>query len=209
MINLKYKDAEELIKEGYVLLYRGNGLFSRFIKSFGRSPYSHVSIASWANGTRQRVLESIEYSELYGSRSVALYNQVLSHPGLIDVFAPCKFTTRQFYDVTLNAIGSHAVSFDGKAITSEFRRYTGLSYSYQRILFMLWLHTPFVRLFTGNHMFSDDLNSQLVMPVCSTAVAHFYSKHYTDLVKFVGDEYVEPGDLSRSPLLSYLFTLTP
>ncbi len=209
MINVKYDDVEHLIKEGYVLLFRGKSILGRLIERLGVSPYSHVGVASWSNGTRDPVLEMLEYREFSGSRAIALKNAVNDHPGEIDVFIPASRVERTSYDNDHKIIRVETHLFNGKRITSAFRRYTGLRYSYERILFMLWFHIPFLRLFTGKRVFDDRLQNDPILPVCSTSVAHFFSKHYTDLVKFKSDEYVEPGDLARSPLLSYLFTLNP
>ncbi len=204
---LHYDKAEELIEEGYVLLFRGTTLISKFIGAFGTSPYSHVGIASWSNGGSDPILELLEYKEFKGSRATSLRNNVIAHNGHIDVFAPCTRTEQSYYDVEEGIVKTKIYSFNGRAITKDFRRYTGLAYSYQRILFMLWFHIPFLRLFTGNNVFNDESNDTPSLPVCSTSVAHFFSKHYVDLVKFKSDEFVEPGDLARSPVLSYLFTL--
>lgn len=208
MINLNYDRAEHLIKEGYILLFRGKSLISDAIKILGLTPYSHVGVASWSNGNKEPVLELIEYREFKGSRAIALRNVVKQYDGLIDVFAPSQKAERTYYDEESDTIRVKVSFFDGKKITSDFRRYTGLSYSYQRILFLLWFHTPLLRIFTGNKVFNDEASDTPILPVCSTSIAHFFSKHFTDLVKFKSDDYVEPADLARSPLLNYLFTLT-
>ena len=41
-----YGDWKHLIKEGDVLLFKGAGIYSRFIKVSGDSQYTHVGVAS-------------------------------------------------------------------------------------------------------------------------------------------------------------------
>jgi hypothetical protein len=45
------------------------------------------------------------------------------------------------------------------------------------------------------------------LPFCSQAVARAYREGWRDLVPCLADRYTEPGDLARSALLQYQFTL--
>jgi hypothetical protein len=206
-VHVKYDEVEHLIKDGYVLLFRGKSFISKCIQTLTQSEYSHVGLASWSNGNKDPILECVEYREFYGARSINLRNYVNQQPGVIDVFMPCLSFYTTSFDASTMELRRHTHHFDGRTITRDFRHYTGLGYSYTRILLMMWYHLPFLRWMTSYGYADDKMSDKLIYPVCSTAVAHFFSKHYTDLVKFKANENCEPADISRSPILNYLFTL--
>ena len=209
-ILLPYDEAEKFIKEGYILLFRGKTLISRFIQAYGQTEYSHVGIASWANGDKDPVLECLEFRELIGSRAVNLKIYSAQNPAMIDVFSPAYYSTISYYDETSQSIKDKNIRFNGKAITRDMRRHIGQPYSYSQILNMIWYHTPILRFIINAETLNDIINddSDIKWAVCSSAVAYFYSKHFVDLVKYKSSIYTEPGDLARSPILNYLFTIT-
>lgn len=207
-IYLPYEEAEKHILEGYVLLFRGTSIIARFIQSYGRSKYSHVGLASWSNGGSDPVLECLEFREFIGSRSVNLKVYSQQHPGCIDVFAPAYIACTQYFDPKEKYVDVKQRKFNGKTITRDFRRHIGKPYSYYQILNIVWYHTPILRFLVNEETFMDDTDDELNMAICSSAVAHFYSKHYADLVRFKSSAHTEPADIARSPLLSYLFTIS-
>ncbi len=58
-IRRAYKDVRDQIRDGDVLLFQGTSLFSRLIRRFTRSRYSHSGLAVWWND-RLFVLEATE-----------------------------------------------------------------------------------------------------------------------------------------------------
>ena len=87
------------------------------------------------------------------------------------------------------------------------RKMTGLPYGWRRIWYMAQLNLPFLRLSFPVESIIDDSDNELVYPVCSTAVAHCFDATGYDLVHNRTNNYVEPSDIGRSPLLNYVFTL--
>ena len=171
--------------------------------------YSHAAIASWVydeEGDKSH-LECVEFREWKGGRAVNLKSQVEAYPGIIDVFRASSPQYTMKYDCASGQIHRDAYYFNGKAITSCMRNMTGLPYGWHRILWLFQFYVPFLRLFKKDSSFDDD--AELIYPVCSTAVAHCFSKNFVDLIHLRSDNRSDPSDLSRSPILHYLFTLVP
>ncbi len=208
-VYLSYDEAAPHIKEGFVLLFRGHGIVSKFIQAITNSEYSHVALASWSNGKKDPILEILEFREFLGSRAINLkvYLDQLP-PNTIDVFSPAYTSIRKVYKPDYKVITDETKYFNGKLITKEFRRHLGEDYSYLQIMNIIWYHMPMFRFFINESIFIDE-NGEFKYGICSSSVASVFSKHYVDLVKFKANAYTTPSDLSRSPLLSYLFTLTP
>lgn len=57
---MKYTEARTIISSGDLLAWSGNSLFSKAIKWFTGSPYSHVGIA-WKANDRLFVIESMDF----------------------------------------------------------------------------------------------------------------------------------------------------
>ena len=89
------------------------------------------------------------------------------------------------------------------------RKMTGLPYGWKRIWWIAQYKLPVLRFFYKIEHLVDDTSTELIYPVCSTAVAYSFSKEGFDLVHNRADKATEPSDLSRSPLLQYLFTISP
>jgi hypothetical protein len=204
---IPYTKAEQLIREGDVLLFRKESVFSFFVRVAGESPYSHVGLASWVFnelGERAR-LECVEFKEWVGGRAVSLRNYVEQNPGMIDVFTPNLYHMYTVFDC--NTLERNAIKtyFNGRDVTNELRRLTGLPYGWSRI----WdiIKRTFLPLTFGE--FEDKKDEELIYPVCSTAIAYCYGKHFADLTHLTPHNRMEPGDIGRSPVLNYLFTLIP
>jgi hypothetical protein len=208
---LPYSEAKELIQEGDILLFRGKTVFSWLIMRASDGLYSHVGIASWVfNDKNEKVeLEVIEFKEWKGSRAVSLENYVAQWPGRIDVFRPNPSHTWLEFDPETKTVRRHKLFFFGRTITAAFRKLTGLPYGWKRIWWLAKNHFIFSRAFADPNSFDDTLKEKDVYPVCSTAVAYLFHKYYIDLVHFRSNERTEPSDISRSPILNYLFTLNP
>lgn len=208
MNNLSYKVAEQYIEEGDVLLFRGNGIIGKFIKSFSNGPHSHVAVASWHNGGNSpKVLECIEFREFYGGRTTSLEIQVEKYSGLIDVYRPNPKFYGMYYNSVTQSIQKTEHTFNGKAVTNCMRKMTGLPYGYKRIWYIAKLKLAGLRLFFNYNDLSIDSVGQVIYPVCSTALAHCFNSNDFDIVKNKSDQYTEPSDFSRSNELNYLFTL--
>lgn len=207
-LNLPYDSVGvNLIEEGDVLLFRGGSFVSRVIQKLGGGLYSHCALASW-NGPSKNILECIEFREWKGSRTTALRQQVAEFDGLIDVFRPDRKCFN--YKVKIERDGKITISeeekiFNGQLITDDFRRLTGLPYGWTRIFAIAMRKLSFFRIYSSD-IDIDDLGVDLAM-VCSTSIAYLFRKHFVDLVRFKPDTVTEPSDLSRSPVLNYLFTL--
>lgn len=208
-MKINFAEGKHLIKEGDILLYRGTGIISRFIKSFTNGKYSHCAIASWHNGDyNPPLLECIEFREMFGGRTTSLEVQVNTYPDIIDVYRPNPY----FYSLHLDS--SHKVNeiehkYNGKLVTDCMRRMTGLPYGYKRVWYIAKLKLAGIRMFYNyDDLFHDDVG-EVIYPVCSTILAHCFNKFGFDVVKNKSDEYTEPSDFSRSTQLNYLFTLSP
>jgi hypothetical protein len=204
MRNVSYSVAREHILEGDILLYRGVNFYSRFLKMGGESPYTHVAIASWHND----ILECVEFHEKYGGRTVSLeqYNKLDKRD--IEVYRPtAQYTTYEYGGAEGKVIG-RVIDYDGQAVTNCMRGMTSLPYGWKRIWWLAKHKMVGFRLFVDQSKLMDDDASEVIYPVCSTALSACISKTGYDIVKNRADQWTEPGDFGRSTLLSYLFTIT-
>lgn len=205
-IRIPYSEAELLIEEGDVLLFRGTGLVSNLIQSVTQSEYSHVAIASRHNGN----WEVVEFREWYGGRIVDLENylsQSRENKTEIDVYRPCKYFSKITFDPQTYETAYHREKFDGKKVTRCMREYTGLPYSYKRIWLILKIHLLRLHVIRNLEHITNDLpNKDLVYPVCSTVLSHCFKMSDYAILNRRNDQYIEPGHFANSPRLNYLFT---
>ena len=209
LINLKFSTAKNILREGDVLLFRGRGLVSAFIRRAGEGCYTHVGVASRYCPKDCRledfIWECVEFREWKGGRSVNLERYVNANPGIIDVFRPSS--SRNIIDLKSGLPIEQEIVFDGYKVTSIMRKMTGLPYGWRRIRWIAQHKIPFLRLFYSLESVVDDGNKQPIYPVCSSAVAYAFSQVNYDLTHHRADEYMEPSDVARSALLHYVFTL--
>lgn len=218
---------EKLINEADILQHRTTGVVSKFIRTFTEGEHSHSSMASWSHNGDD-VLENIEFLEWKGGRTVNLRHVVNENPQGIDVYRvsspitilktsfdmdeyalldwDCKNPLETVEDIDDFSIETETLEFNGKAITNCMRRLTGLPYGYMRIWKIAKMKIPILRFFIKPDL-NDEQDSDKVYPVCSSAVAHCYRKHYVDLMHARPDSKTSPADLTRSPLLNYMFTI--
>jgi len=204
-IYLPYEQAKQLIKEGDVLLIRGNRWFSFFIKKITQSMYSHVGLASWHNGN-SGVLEIVEFHMSTGGVSRNLQNIVETRPKIIDVYRPSP----RRYDLEYNTdrgVTTKVSEYDGRAVTTTMRELTALPYSILKIGLLSRGYAFGLRFLSNLKVMSDDTAQRALTHVCSTSVAYSMNVNGYDLVKNKADLRTEPGDLAKSPLLNYLFTI--
>ncbi len=210
LLILPLSKAKALIQEGDVLLYRGESIASFFLGRAAESIYTHCGVASWHNNIKSpyALLECVEFKEWVGGRSVNLEVLVKDDPGIIDVYRHAPKIWKPFVDTT-NTVRYKRLNFNGRLVTQTMRLMTGLPYGWERIWWITLHKLSLTRLFYDMENLVSDVLQEVVYPVCSTALAYSFSKHGYDLVKNRADEWTEPGDVARSPYLTYLFTLVP
>lgn len=198
---IKYEEAEEILQEGDILLFRGKGVISFLIQRYTGGLHSHVALASKCNDTWM----CVEFREFKGGRSVALKSQVDNNPTSIDVFRPVNSISFQKMndDKTITNIDKKYTDEMAHAMTQDIISWTGQEYGWKNIFKMFARFVPGARLFQQNINDDDVAKAK----VCSTAVTVALRKEYMDPVPYLADERVSPADLARSPLLQYLFTI--
>lgn len=216
-VALPYSRARSMIREGDVLLFRGQGPVAWFIQKAGEGKYTHVGLASWHGDN----LEIVEFREgnpialIFGStagtgqgHAVYLESQVKRHSGNIDVYRPVAYHQTAVYDKDMGIVVHDMKRFDGRKITDALRRMTGTPYGWKTIFGFLKYNAFGLRLLynTSRRALDDGFVDQN-FPVCSTAVAQLFREYYVDLVPNKSDSSTEPSDISRSSLLNYIFTL--
>lgn len=182
---VRYASVRESIQDADLLLFRGRGVVSRFIRVAGRGHYSHAAMPVWARSS----LLCCEVREFHGGRAVTLSSQVRLYPGCIDVYRtvpPCVSTPGQR-------------SFDAGYAADLMLRKAGTKYGYSAVLKAGLLHLPFVRLWQTPD--TDDES------VCSEALASCLRKAGMDPTPNLSDRLTEPNDLARSICFQYLWTL--
>jgi hypothetical protein len=180
---VRFSDAQDYISEADVLLFRGTGLVSRLLRVASRSTYSHAAIA-----TRNGSLSCLEVREWIGGRRTLLKHQVEKYPGAIDVYKPviCISHCKE------RRITTRAVDLARPDL-----------YGWKAIKYCALSHLAFVRLlWQPNYEENPD-----IYPHCSALVSMAYREIGIDLVPNLPDYRTEPGDLARSGLLRYRFTL--
>ena len=184
---LRYEDARHRIGNGDLLLFRAHSLSSKIIQAVGRSAYSHAAMAVWCR--QFDILFCCEVREFCGARAVTLSSQVDRFSGQIDVF------------------GVVNESFNRDGAAGEMLRKTGAAYGYTAICCSALIHAPFLRFFFRPNF--RDSNGGWLPEYCSAAVANAARiGGKVDPVHNLNDVWSEPGDLGRSLLWNYSFTLT-
>lgn len=207
---LPYLIAKPLIEEGDVLLFRGTGYASYFLSKAGKSPYTHVGIASWAYGDKTvGILECVEFREWKGGRSINLQNAINDHPGRIDVYRPVTYSSEWIFDSAKNESTLIRKEVNLRGVTNTMRLMTGLPYGWKRIWWLSKHHMVGFRLGIDVEKLRCDILDDIVYPVCSTAIAYSFNSNGYDLIMNRADQWTEPADIAMSPRLSYLFTLDP
>ena len=177
-----------MIRDGDLLLFRGQGLISRLIGAVGRSEYTHAARAVWWD----EILFCCEVRELRGGRAVTLVSQVSKYPGMIDVFETNPSHRWQEYD--------------RRGAVRYIRRLAGCDYGYLGVLKAALRHVPLWRFLIRPDMNDHKRTSQ--PPFCSQACAMADRiGGGVDPVPHLADRVTEPADLARSPFYRYRFTL--
>ena len=201
-MKVKLEEAKKYIKDADVLLFRPSPFPSVgwFISKYTQSPYSHVALVHWRGDS----LICVEQREFKGGRAVSLERQVEENPGRIDVFRALSKLVVPSLD-NGEVVNEKVVFRDeiAQEIINSAYKMTGEQYGWKNILEIAKGYLPFFRL--KQKKINDEVISQ--SHVCSTLVAQSYRLHYIDPCPFINDAQVTPGDLARSRLFSYLFTI--
>ena len=178
----EYRSVRDDIQDGDLLLFRRAGLTGAAIAAVSRSIYSHVGVAAWWG----QDLMCVETREWFGGRAVLLSTLVEQYPGRIHVYEP-------------EIHPSHR-----EAIVSAMRRHAGKRYGWATIAWHVWRSLPVVRWFVRAPVDDAANGSPLV---CSSLVSRVYRQAGYDPCKNLSDQATTPGDLSRSTLFQYRWTL--
>jgi hypothetical protein len=198
-VKVPFADAKHKLQDGDLLQYRsGGGIIGTTISVFGRSPYSHSAMVCVLNDEPWRV----EVREFHGGRKDQLIHDVFAMPGRIDVFRPSPVVHVPKSDGTVQVL-----TFDPAVAKATMLAISKPGeYGYAGVLAAALHHLPIIRWFKGYTV--DDLLKKQWPPFCSQAYAYAVRQSFVDPVPFRPDFKTEPGDLTRSTLLSnYLFTL--
>lgn len=203
-IEICLSDAIKLINEADILLYRGKkGSFvSWMICKYSKSIYSHAAVAT----IEDEEVKGLEFKEFVGSRITDLIKEVNSGEQ-IDVFRVSPIVT-SLYLTRAGYIDVKQYNFSrlvSRLITKDIKKIIGKKYGYTIIINMIKSLLPFYRF----EVTKDNQDSEPKKMVCSTLIAYFYRKYFLDLVPFMSDYYVTPGDIARSSSVNYLFSIVP
>jgi hypothetical protein len=207
-ILLPYNEARPHILDADVLLYRGKSMFARAINALTRSEYSHAGLAGWANGpdcSYGRLL--CHEMVLTGGRITPLSAHAEKWPGCIDVYRVQDTHASYRWDPTSKIqITNHEVLFRKNAVAEMRDLCRPGEYGWLNLAWSSLYYIPFIRFFLRPPT-NDQLENKKLPPYCSQAVAYALRKSFTDVVRNTPDCFTQPIDLSRSPLLHYMFTL--
>ena len=173
----RYDEIRGQIKNGDVLMYRGNSLESRLIMYATRSRYSHAGIAIWWND-RLMVMEAI---------------------GKGVVVRPLSLSVQRYYgDVELFTSVDEISEEDRHRIVKFAQEELGKEYATWKAL-KLGLRILFSR-----HKEARDRLRRERQLFCSYYVAQTYNSIGRDLKEGVSDRFMTPGDVAASPMLKWI-----
>lgn len=207
VLELEFIKRNKLLKDGDILFFRGKGCIARAIKWAGGGIYSHVAMVD----VNAKLIECIEFREWNGGRTINLDNYFPEFAGRIDVYRPCPHFEQIEFKKDINQIYSAKtfwISYNSREATQTLRKLTGLSYGWATIYRLMLYAFPFIRFFKKPSVNDESSIEQIKAGfVCSTAIAWTLRKVYTDPIKNLADYEISPSELSRSPLLQYLYTI--
>ena len=203
---IDYDTAREHIRDADVLLFRGRALISRAIKIGTRSDYSHVGLAGWSNGSEWARLSCYEMV-WSGGQGVSLRHYAETIPGQVDVYHVQDMHVEMVWDHIRKELVGTPKTLNRRmavALMQDFCR-PG-TYGKWHLVYNMVTRLPVLRIFfrpPNDDQFEDGSR----MPVCSEAGSNVLKRSFTDVVRQTSDMHTSPGDLARSPLLHYKFTL--
>ena len=189
-ITIPYTDARKRIQDGDVLLFHRRQWYMRAVGVAGRSEYVHAAMAGWWG----RRLMCVEMTA-GGGRAQLLSNLVDRWPGAIDVYGFVP-------PASWHKNAGETVREESLCAMIEI---TGCPYGWWNLCRAAVMHLPVLRWFVRPD--ENDGSQNASPPFCSQAVATAYRRAGADLVRNLADRLTEPGDLARSALLAYRFTI--
>jgi hypothetical protein len=207
-MQLPFEQAIGLIKEADILLFRNPPWpkLGWWIARFTSSEYSHVGMAHLEND----IWYVVEYREFQKSRMYPL-QRYLESGADIDVFRVMSPINFSFLHISGNGSPKYNIeeiqlTFSDQVannIIKEAKKLLGRKYGWWNIWRIMGQFIPFVRLLSAGKR--ENVIQEMV---CSTLVTWCYRRFYIDLCPNTVDSLTTPADISRSGLLSYLFSLT-
>ena len=201
-MQIPFEEAKNYIQEADLLLFRAGQFPSVgwWISKYTNSDYSHVAIAHYDDGE----LYCVEQREFKGGRSVLLESQ-LNTDG-IDIYrANTEIVVPVFNKDGISSEHLYLNDEVKKSITKSALKITGSSYGWSNIWNIAKGYAPFFRLIKSGKNGDDDIAKAYV---CSTASVYSYRLNYYDPCPNLSDARTTPGDLARSSLFHYMFTMT-
>lgn len=183
-IVIDYASARERLLDADVLLFDGFAWYDPALRVIGKSKYVHAALAAWWH-KRVHVLQSAPFCD----RKPLLSEVLKSRAGMIDVYR-CVGLSPSYREL----------------IVYDMIEIVGKGYGWISLGRVALVHVPIVRLLFRDKA-NDDAAKLKTRPFCSQAVAMCYSASGIDLVPNRADHVTEPGDLAKSALLEYQFTL--
>lgn len=169
-----YRTRRKNIQNGDILLFRGHRIFSRMIRFFSGSEYSHAGLAVWWN-RRLMVMEVLSSGLILRtmSRSVSRYF------GHVDLFSTKKSLPA--------AKRQKMIEFAQEEL--------GKKYSVAHLL-----QAGVYRIF-GLGSPDERTLRRVEKMICSEFISRVYLKAGIDLKKGMESSFTTPGDISLSPAL--------
>jgi hypothetical protein len=209
-IYVPYDEARPYMLDSDVLLYRKKALISRLISIYGRTHYSHAAMAGWVNGQTKHepYARLFAYEMRYnGGAGTRLSAHAENWSGLVDVYRVSDTHTVFSWDPTAEQQKGRPRVLDRREAVMHMKDFCNPgTYGYWHLFKTALTHLPILRFFFKPPT-DDKMHDGTNMPYCSEAISYALRKAFTDVVKNTPDQYTEPGDLAKSPLLHYMFTL--
>jgi hypothetical protein len=166
-------------------------------------------MAGWTNGDPDSPYNRLMAYEMrwWGARGTKLSAHAKQWPSTIDVYRVSDTFTTYKWNPHLQIQEGTTHVFDRKAAVTAMRDFCEPgAYGKMHLVWTALTHIPIVR-FCYRPPTDDELEDRSRPPYCSEAVAYAVRKAFSDIVRNTPDHFTEPGDLARSPLLHYMFTL--
>ena len=178
---LKYDDVRKKIRDGDILLYKGQTFISYLIKIFTKSEYSHAGIAVWWN-ERLMVMEAIRKGVIVNP----LRRSVNRYKGSVEWFS----CTKEIDDP------------DRRKMIIFAQGELGKDFGFWLLFWFAFMISFFYRNLDKRDAFRREKKL-----FCSLYVAEIYHQADIDLKRDRSDRFTSPADIAKSPLLAYRQTL--
>lgn len=208
-VQIPYEKGKKHVLDADVLLYEGLGpLSAPAIQIASKSPFAHVGLAGWTNGST-KYAELMAYEMLLaGGQSTTVKSHVEKRKR-VHVYRVSDTHTTYSFDKKRGKVVPKTHVLDRKQAVYLMKQFCRPGeYGKMHLLWTAFLHLPVIRLFFRQPT-DDELADRSRPPYCSEAVSYALRKAFSDVVKNTPDHYTSPGALARSPLLHYMFTLVP